>query len=128
MAILTPTLFPPVSPSTHYAKVATFEQELNMLMSNLKKWMQPEQRGTPMLLLPASSETRRDPFGVVLVIGPFNYPLQVLLLLLLPPLPLLVLKPQLLIHANPHINPSPPLNPHPCPTTTDNNTSLLLSH
>ena len=48
-----------------------------MLMANLKDWMAPKRVDTPMLMVPGFSEIRRDPYGVVLVIAPFNYPFQV---------------------------------------------------
>jgi len=49
-----------------------------MLTKNLKEWMSPQAVNTPMLLVPAFSEVRHDPYGIVLVIAPFNYPFQVM--------------------------------------------------
>jgi aldehyde dehydrogenase (NAD+) len=49
--------------------------EINDQLKNLKAWMQPEPRMTHMMLTPGHTEVRREPFGVVLVIGPFNYPM-----------------------------------------------------
>lgn len=45
----------------------------------LRAWMRDEHVPTPALLCPASSFVRREPLGVCLLIGPFNYPLQLLL-------------------------------------------------
>ena len=39
-------------------------------------WMDPEPRLTHMMLTPGHTEVRRDPFGVVLVVAPFNYPMM----------------------------------------------------
>jgi aldehyde dehydrogenase (NAD+) len=53
--------------------------ELNDALKNLKRWMAPESVGTNLLNFPSSSKIRKEPLGVVLIIGPWNYPLQLLL-------------------------------------------------
>jgi coniferyl-aldehyde dehydrogenase len=45
-------------------------------LANLKSWMRPEKRGTSLLFWPARNEVHRQPKGVVLIISPWNYPLQ----------------------------------------------------
>jgi aldehyde dehydrogenase (NAD+) len=50
--------------------------ELNNALKHLRKWMQPRRAGTNLVNLPSSSRVYRDPLGVVLVIAPWNYPLQ----------------------------------------------------
>lgn len=52
--------------------------EINATVKNLKNWMQPEKVGTNLLNMPSSSYVYREPLGVVLIIGPWNYPLQLL--------------------------------------------------
>ena len=52
--------------------------EINDALRNLKKWMRPEKTKTNLLNLPSSSYVMREPLGVVLIIGPWNYPLQLL--------------------------------------------------
>lgn len=53
--------------------------EIRHALDNLKTWMKPERRRSPFLAWPARAEVRREPFGVSLIIGPWNYPLQLLL-------------------------------------------------
>lgn len=53
------------------------EHEVKHTIAKLSEWMAPETVPTPAWLAPATSEVRRDPYGVVLIIAPFNYPLQV---------------------------------------------------
>lgn len=53
--------------------------EINTALKHLKAWMRPEKVSTNLVNLPSSSEIRKDPLGVVLIIAPWNYPLQLLL-------------------------------------------------
>lgn len=53
--------------------------ELDHAMDNLWEWMQPKYTPVPMVMSPATSETRNIPLGTVLIIGPFNYPISLLL-------------------------------------------------
>ena len=53
--------------------------ELNQALQNLDHWMQPRKVSTNLLNLPSSSYILPEPLGVVLIIGPWNYPLQLLL-------------------------------------------------
>lgn len=52
--------------------------ELNSAIRHLKSWMRPERAGTNLVNLPSRSRIIREPRGVVLVIGPWNYPLYLL--------------------------------------------------
>lgn len=52
--------------------------EINNAIKNLRSWMQPEPAGTNLLNLPSKSFVLLEPLGVVLIIGPWNYPLQLL--------------------------------------------------
>ena len=47
--------------------------------AHLHEWMKPERRATPFYLMPARSEVRYEPYGTVLIIGPFNYPFQLVM-------------------------------------------------
>src|SRR5688572_7075102 len=53
--------------------------ELNAAIKGLRDWMRPEYAGTNLLNLPSSSKVIKEPLGVVLIIGPWNYPFQLLI-------------------------------------------------
>ncbi len=56
---------------------------LRALLGDLEKhlagWMKPQRVRTPIYLQPASAHIQRQPLGVIGVIGPWNYPLQLTL-------------------------------------------------
>ncbi|MBW0177198.1 aldehyde dehydrogenase [Sediminibacterium sp.] len=52
--------------------------EINYTIKWLSAWMEPEKKSTNLLNLPSSSYVVKEPLGVVLIIGPWNYPLQLL--------------------------------------------------
>lgn len=51
---------------------------INRTLRDLCEWMQPERVPTNLVNFPSSSYIMREPLGVVLIIGPWNYPLQLL--------------------------------------------------
>ncbi|MGZ3882108.1 MAG: aldehyde dehydrogenase, partial [Flavisolibacter sp.] len=53
--------------------------EINHTLKHLRKWMKREKVGTNLLNFPSKSFIYKEPLGVVLIIGPWNYPLQLLL-------------------------------------------------
>ncbi len=53
--------------------------EIDHTLKNLKRWLRPKRIPAPAALLPASARVMREPLGVVLVIAPWNYPVQLLL-------------------------------------------------
>lgn len=52
--------------------------EINNAIKNLRRWMEPERAATNLLNLPSSSYVIREPLGTVLILGPWNYPLNLL--------------------------------------------------
>jgi NAD-dependent aldehyde dehydrogenases len=52
--------------------------EINHTLKHLKQWMKRKKVPTNLLNLPSKSYIYKDPLGVVLIIGPWNYPLQLL--------------------------------------------------
>ena len=61
---------------TWVTETGFFLSEINHTIKTLRRWMQPEPAATNLLNLPSSSYVIREPLGTVLIIGPWNYPLQ----------------------------------------------------
>jgi aldehyde dehydrogenase (NAD+) len=55
-------------------------QEINYAIKHLRKWMQPKRVATNLLNLPSRSFIYPSPKGVTLIIGTWNFPLQLLLI------------------------------------------------
>lgn len=53
--------------------------EINVALKKLDRWVRPRRVLTNLLNLPSSSTIQPEPLGVVLIIAPWNYPLQLLL-------------------------------------------------
>ena len=53
--------------------------EVELMLKNLKKWNKPQRVPSPIVTQPAKSRLIPEPLGVVLVIAPWNYPVQLLL-------------------------------------------------
>ncbi len=53
--------------------------EIRYARRHLRRWMRPRRVGTPLAVMPALSRVEPAPLGVVLVIAPWNYPLQLTL-------------------------------------------------
>ncbi|MFE3939918.1 aldehyde dehydrogenase family protein, partial [Streptomyces goshikiensis] len=54
-------------------------REIDHTLQHLAQWLRPQPVPVPERLSPASAHTVQDPLGVVLVIAPWNYPVQLLL-------------------------------------------------
>ena len=63
---------------TWVTETGFFIAEINDAIRHLHKWMKPEKVKTNLLNMPSSSYVMSEPLGVVMVIGPWNYPLQLL--------------------------------------------------
>lgn len=50
--------------------------EAREALAHLSSWSADEAVDTPLMLAPATSHVRKEPFGVVLVIAPWNYPIM----------------------------------------------------
>eukprot|EP00667_Euglena_gracilis_P005233 EG_transcript_5269 len=56
------------------------EAEIQIFLDNLSAWMKPEAKPTNLLNQPAQSYVHREPLGVALIMGAWNYPVMLTLL------------------------------------------------
>ncbi len=61
------------------AEISFVANELAFTRKRLRSWMKPERVPTPLIAQPGRSRIHREPLGVVLIIGPWNYPIQLTL-------------------------------------------------
>ncbi len=59
--------------------VAVVIGEARQALKKLASWTRPEKVRTPLVQQPAKARILREPLGVVLIIAPWNYPVQLLL-------------------------------------------------
>ena len=61
------------------AEVGYIYDSIDFIVKNLKKWAKPKHVKTPITLLGCKSMVYSEPYGVSLIVGPFNYPFQLLI-------------------------------------------------
>ena len=61
------------------AEIAYVAGDAAYYRKNLKRWMKPRRVHTPLIAQPGKSWLRPEPLGTVLIIGAWNYPLQLTL-------------------------------------------------
>ncbi|BBZ78911.1 aldehyde dehydrogenase [Mycolicibacterium anyangense] len=54
--------------------IGSTKAEAAFARKHLKKWVKPKRQGLPLAQLPGRAWVQYDPLGVILVIGPWNYP------------------------------------------------------
>lgn len=63
------------SPSESYmAEIGLTKSELSYVKKNLHRWMGPKKVPTPIAQFPADSFILQEPYGIALIMAPWNYP------------------------------------------------------
>ena len=55
-------------------EIGTVQDEIKCAIKNLSKWMKKKKVKSPLMLFPAKCYTVPEPFGVALIMSPWNYP------------------------------------------------------
>ncbi|ATD56025.1 aldehyde dehydrogenase [Clostridium chauvoei] len=64
---------------SYATEIGIVYDEINLHIKNIKRWSKRRKLRTSIIHYPAKSYIYKEPYGVVLIIGPFNYPFQLLM-------------------------------------------------
>lgn len=64
---------------SYATEVGFILSSISHTLSYLKRWMRPEKQKTPISLMGCRSRVEKQPYGSVYIIGPYNYPFQLLI-------------------------------------------------
>jgi len=56
------------------SEIGQLLREIDFTIRHLHAWARPQSVSTPLMLFPSTSKIYRDSLGIVLIIGPWNYP------------------------------------------------------
>lgn len=60
----------------YITELSVVYEEINIALKKMRSWAKHKKAKSPIALFPAKSFVKYEPYGTVLVIGPFNYPFQ----------------------------------------------------
>lgn len=63
----------------YVTEIGILYDDINFHIKNVKKWSSEEKRKSPIVYYPSKSYIYKEPYGVTLIIGPFNYPFQLVI-------------------------------------------------
>ena len=79
-------LFDALQGDLHKSRSEAYSTEIGLVLSELRhsiaklhRWMKPRAGRMPLLAWPARGWVQPEPFGVTLILGPWNYPVQLIL-------------------------------------------------
>ena len=68
------------SHESYLTEIGVVLSELSLFIKNLKKWMKPIKTKNSLAVFPAKSFLYPESYGKVLIIGPWNYPFQLIMM------------------------------------------------
>ncbi len=63
----------------YISEIYLVQMEIDIALKNIKKWTAPRKVSTPAVLFKSTSWLYPEPYGVALIISPWNYPFQLLI-------------------------------------------------
>jgi len=63
----------------YVSEVGIILKSIQYMIQNVKQWAKTEKVKTPLFQMPSKSFIMKEPYGSVLIIGPFNYPFQLVM-------------------------------------------------
>ena len=64
---------------SYATEIGIVYDEINVHIKNIKKWARVERKKSSIIYYPSKSYVYKEPYGVTLIIGPFNYPFQLVI-------------------------------------------------
>lgn len=64
---------------SYTSEIGFIRSNISHTIHHLKSWMKPEKKKTPLSLMLTKSKVIKEPYGCVYIIGPYNYPFQLLI-------------------------------------------------
>lgn len=61
---------------SYTSEIGMVINEINYALKNLRNWAKPQRVRSPLMVFPAKSYIFTEPYGNVLIISPWNYPIQ----------------------------------------------------
>jgi len=65
---------------SYLSEIAMVYEEINIYLKNIEKWSKRRRVKSSFMLFPSKNYIEKEPYGIVLIIGPFNYPFQLAIL------------------------------------------------
>lgn len=65
---------------SYLSEVAMVYEEINLHIQNIQKWSKRKRVSSSFVFFPSQNYIEKEPYGTVLIIGPFNYPFQLVIL------------------------------------------------
>lgn len=65
---------------SYLSEIAMVYEEINLHIKNIKKWSKRKRTKSSFMFFPSKNYIEKEPYGTVLIIGPFNYPFQLVIL------------------------------------------------
>lgn len=60
------------------SEIGFVQSDIRHALRHLKRWMRPQRRRVPLIAWPGSGQVVPEPLGLALIIGPWNYPFQLM--------------------------------------------------
>lgn len=64
---------------SYATEIGIVYDEIDVHIKNIKKWARRERKKSSIIYYPSKSYVYKEPYGVILIIGPFNYPFQLVI-------------------------------------------------
>ena len=67
------------APDTDLNEILRVTSSIDYVVGHLRRWMRPERHGLPLTLIPGKAEVRYESKGSVLIVSPWNFPVNLCL-------------------------------------------------